>query len=124
LKRHYSAGETLIEPLRLDVYREFPFVVELDGRWLEGQIDRLILISEGDQLVAAEVLDFKTGELAESEVDSEVVRYAEQLKWYCAAVCELFRLPPEKVRGLIGFTAVRESSGKTVSRVRESQSKE
>jgi ATP-dependent exoDNAse (exonuclease V) beta subunit len=110
--------------LRLDLYREFPFVVELEGRWLEGQIDRLILVSEGDQLVAAEVLDFKTGELADNEVDSEVERYAEQLRWYCDAVCELFRLPPEKVRGLIGFTAVRDSNGKTVSCVREAPAKE
>jgi ATP-dependent helicase/nuclease subunit A len=124
LRRHYSAGETLIEPLRLDLYREFPFVVELEGRWLEGQIDRLILVSEGDQLVAAEVLDFKTGELADNEVDSEVERYAEQLQWYCDAVCELFRLPPEKVRGLIGFTAVRQTNGKTVSCVREAPAKE
>jgi ATP-dependent exoDNAse (exonuclease V) beta subunit len=124
LKRHYSAGETLIEPLRIDVYREFPFVVELDGRWLEGQIDRLILISEGDQLVAAEVLDFKTGELGEGELDLEIERYAEQLQWYCDAVCELFQLPSEKVHGFIGFTAVRDSQGNVVSCVAESPTNE
>jgi ATP-dependent exoDNAse (exonuclease V) beta subunit len=124
MARHYSAGETLIEPLRLDVYREFPFVVEIDGRWLEGQIDRLILISEGDQLVAVEVLDFKTGELGDSEIDLELERYAEQLQWYCDAVGELFQLPSEKVRGFIGFTAVRDSEGKLGSYVAESSAVE
>ena len=51
--------------LRLEVRKEQPFAVMLDddlaggGRLLRGAIDRLVLAFEGDELVAADVIDFQ-----------------------------------------------------------------
>lgn len=117
LARHYSGGKTLHEPLRLDVRREMPFVVEIEGQWLEGQIDRLVLISEGDQVVAAELLDFKTGEVRVEELTEESQRYADQMHWYARAVEQLFSLPKESVGLFLGFTSVRCAGGAMESRV-------
>lgn len=106
LERDYSAGRTLLEPLRLDVRRELPFVVQLEGQWLEGQIDRLVLVSEGNQLVAAQVVDFKTGPIVESELEAEAARHAPQLQIYRQAIGELFGLNLDAIATSVVFTSV------------------
>lgn len=116
LKRDYSAGRPLLEPLRLDVRRELPFVVELEGQWLEGQIDRLVLVSEGNQLVAAHVVDFKTGSIAESELEAEAARHAPQLQLYRQAIGQLFGLDLDAIATSVVFTAVTSSAGTRLCR--------
>ncbi|MFN5708008.1 MAG: PD-(D/E)XK nuclease family protein, partial [Planctomycetota bacterium] len=106
LERDYSAGRTLLEPLRLDVRRELPFVVQLEGQWLEGQIDRLVLVSEGNQLVAAQVVDFKTGPIVESELEAEAARHAPQLQIYRQEIGELFGLNLDAISTSVVFTSV------------------
>ena len=111
LTRHYGNGKPLLEPLRLDVRRELPFVLEQGNHWLEGQIDRLVLVSEGDQLVAADVVDFKTGPIAEAELPAEAARYEAQLEVYRQAVRQLFGLELEQVTATLIFTAVLSETG-------------
>lgn len=45
---------------RLEVHNERRFAVRDDQRMLSGTIDRLVLIYDGDEVVAGDVIDFKT----------------------------------------------------------------
>lgn len=116
LERHYGQGKALLEPIRLDVRRELPFVLKLDRCWLEGQIDRLVLVQEGDRLVAAELVDFKTGSVRVSELATESLRYRRQLGIYRRAVQQLFGLGPEAITTSLVFTSVDDGSETATSR--------
>ncbi|RDJ93334.1 hypothetical protein B4Q13_22610, partial [Lacticaseibacillus rhamnosus] len=47
------------------VERELPFAVRREGAILQGKIDRMVLIYEGDGVRKIEIVDFKTEALAE-----------------------------------------------------------
>ena len=91
------AGPILLEAQRLEVENERPFAVQLEGGLLQGVIDRLVLIYEGDRLVAADVIDFKTDVLDHTEIQPRIEYYRPQLAAYRAAVSRFTRLSLDQI---------------------------
>ena len=89
--------EIMLEANRLEVYNERRFAVQLSDGFSEGLIDRLVLVYQGDQIIAADVIDFKTDLFEASELQSRIERYTPQLGGYRAAVARFTGLPIEKV---------------------------
>ena len=87
-------------PLRAEVHNERRFAVFDDGRLLSGIIDRLVLLYDGDQLVAADIIDYKTDALGEGDPRAAprlVEHYRPQLDAYRRAVARMFRLPADHI---------------------------
>ena len=80
-------------PLTLQVRREYPFAYREDARLWQGSIDRLVLLYHGSQLVAADVIDFKT----DAKVADAAQRHHEQLAAYQGAVTRIFKLSPQRI---------------------------
>ncbi|MEE8469002.1 MAG: UvrD-helicase domain-containing protein, partial [Planctomycetota bacterium] len=82
----------------LEVRSEHAFSVVLgdgDSQQLwTGSIDRLILARRGNDVVWAEVLDYKTDQVSEEELPSRVEYYAPQLRSYARVVAAQTGLDP------------------------------
>jgi ATP-dependent exoDNAse (exonuclease V) beta subunit len=92
--------------LRLVVEREWPFLVREGNQILSGQIDRLVLWYDGDRLVAADVIDFKTDRLAADNpvaLADRIEHYRPQLAAYCSALTRLYRLAADQVSARLVF---------------------
>ncbi len=84
---------------RLDPHNEHRFVVRDGHCLLSGTIDRLILIYHGDQLVAADILDYKTDALPPNDPHAESIvdHYRPQLSAYRRALSNIFHLPLDQI---------------------------
>lgn len=92
-----TASDVLVE-------REFPFAITHQGQRLRGSIDRLVLIQQAGQVIAADVIDFKTDAFAdEAALRQKLQYYRPQIDSYRAAVAKIFRLPADVVRGTLFF---------------------
>ena len=92
--------------ITLEVLREHPFAIKDGDQILSGAIDRLVLIKRSGQLLAADILDFKTDELPASDAAALATRtdfYRPQLEAYRRAVAKLLRLKPEHIGARIVF---------------------
>ena len=89
--------------LRIEVRNERPFSVASDQQWMQGVIDRLVLIYDSDQLVAAQVIDFKTDAITSNNLHQKTEFYRPQLTAYRQAVSEFCRLPLEKISVQLAF---------------------
>ena len=86
------------------VLREHPFACRFERTLISGIIDRLVLWSSGDQVVAAEIFDFKTDAVADrSALDARVASYRSQLDSYRRAVVQLFQLAATDVSATLVF---------------------
>ncbi len=99
-----------LEPgkLNLQVYNEGRFVVRDGDQILNGTIDRLVLMYDGDQPVAADVVDFKTDavDVANVEQFAETVEYYRpQIDAYCRAVSKQFHLPMNRISARLLFVS-------------------
>lgn len=68
-----------------------------------GAIDRLVLARKGDDVVWAEVLDFKSDQAEPAEIDALVEHYRPQLEAYRRFVQERHGLAPEAVVARLAF---------------------
>ncbi|MCA9076810.1 MAG: UvrD-helicase domain-containing protein [Planctomycetaceae bacterium] len=87
-----SPAERVLTP---EVRREQSIAVAQQGELMTGNIDRLVLLRDGDSLVAAEVIDFKTDLIdAQNEVElrMRVEYYRGQLNAYATAVARTYGL--------------------------------
>ena len=92
--------------LRLEVHNEFPFAVREERGLLNGSIDRLIFVLDGEEVVAAEVLDYKTDTWGGShpEVEAEKVAfYQPQIDAYRRVVASMTGLAPERIASRLLF---------------------
>lgn len=86
------------------VQNEAPFVVDEEGAVLRGTIDRLVLLQREDQVLAADVIDFKTDRLKGSDgLDTKVEHYRGQLQAYSRAVTRLYGLGPGQIATRLVF---------------------
>ena len=88
------------------VERELPVLHRLPDGILQGYIDRLVLVEEGSRVVAAEVVDFKTDWIDESDpraLDGRMAYYRPQIDAYRAAVAGRYGLGMDKVTGKLVF---------------------
>jgi ATP-dependent exoDNAse (exonuclease V) beta subunit len=91
---------------RWQVWRERPFAIRDGDAILSGQIDRLVLLYDADQVVAADVVDYKTDALPADDPQAVEVRaeiYRPQLEAYRRAVSKLYRLAPERISARLLF---------------------
>jgi ATP-dependent helicase/nuclease subunit A len=91
------------------VLREVPFVHRAEGALMQGIIDRLVLLHEGDTPVGAEILDFKTDAVAagdDAALEERVAHYRPQLEAYRRAVVAGYGLPPERITARLLFLEV------------------
>ncbi|MCH2178254.1 MAG: UvrD-helicase domain-containing protein [Mariniblastus sp.] len=96
-------SDTHAHELRLEIQTERAFAVFLDGELVRGVIDRLVLIRDGANLVAADLIDYKTDRVAAEHLDGRVEYYRPQLNAYRLAVSHFCHLPIEKVAARLLF---------------------
>ena len=91
-----------------EVWRERAFEVVLDGAWITGIFDRVVLTRDpAGRVVAATIYDFKTDRIDAREVEKTVGRYAGQLEIYQQAVARLTGLGVAQIRCALVLTALR-----------------
>ncbi|MEO2032166.1 MAG: UvrD-helicase domain-containing protein, partial [Planctomycetaceae bacterium] len=89
-----------VERIRLEVKNEHPFAVLDDGEIINGFIDRLVLIHVDNQLVAADIVDFKTDSFDFSDEElfkQKTEYYGEQLQMYARVVSRLYRISQQAI---------------------------
>jgi ATP-dependent helicase/nuclease subunit A len=101
------SGETF------EVWREKTFEVALDGAWITGIFDRVIVHRDAaGKAVAAVIIDFKTDHIGPDEsLKLAVARHAAQLNLYRQVAATLTRLPIEAVACQLVFTRLRRMVG-------------
>ncbi|HEX4131857.1 MAG TPA: UvrD-helicase domain-containing protein [Pirellulales bacterium] len=88
----------------VEVLRERPFVIRDGDVLLRGAIDRLVLISHGSQVVAAEVIDYKSDAITDrAAIDAAVADYQPQLEAYRRAAAQLTGLAVERITAKLLF---------------------
>ena len=83
------------ERWRWQVWRERPFAIRDGNAILNGKIDRLVLLYDGDHIVAADVVDYKSDMLSADDpraVDARAEIYRPQLEAYRLATSRLCHL--------------------------------
>ncbi|MBX3736783.1 MAG: UvrD-helicase domain-containing protein [Candidatus Didemnitutus sp.] len=92
-----------------EVWRERSFEVVLDGAWVSGVFDRVVVVRGPDgRVAAATVFDFKTDRISgeAAEVERAVARHVVQLNLYRRVVARLAGLPESVVGAEVVFTAL------------------
>jgi ATP-dependent helicase/nuclease subunit A len=95
-------------PLRVAASNERRFAVRDQQHLLSGAIDRLVLLYDGDRLVAADIVDYKTDSVARDDrakLEQLVEFYRPQLQAYGRAVSTLYRLPLRQICARLVFVA-------------------
>ncbi|CAE7547787.1 addA [Symbiodinium sp. CCMP2456] len=88
----------------VSVHCEFPFAITHQGSVLRGSIDRLALVKRDGQVIAADVIDFKTDTFDDAKQLKDKVRhYRPQVDAYRGAVAQIFKLPAAAIRGTLFF---------------------
>ena len=91
-----------------EVWRERAFEVVLDGAWISGIFDRVVIETDAyGRVVAATVYDFKTDRVDPAGVEIAAARYTGQLTIYRRAVARLTGLDETRVGEALVFTALR-----------------
>ena len=107
------AKATELSAPRLELLRERPFTLETKrglsdepetGELLRGVIDRLVLLYDADEVVAADVVDFKTDEKFPD--DSRLDEYRKQLKAYETVGKKQYGLPPSAISLRLAFVTL------------------
>ena len=81
------------------VERESPFVMRDEDVLMEGIIDRLVLIRDGDRVGSVEILDFKTDRVADdpSKLAERAAHYTPQMVAYRRAAARMHRIDESAV---------------------------
>jgi len=90
----------------LDIWQERRFVIIENGCRVEGMIDRLVLAYQGDHLVAAEIIDFKTDKFDASDpaaFQKTVEQYRPQIEAYRRAIIATTGLKPQQITARLLF---------------------
>jgi ATP-dependent exoDNAse (exonuclease V) beta subunit len=91
-----------------EVWRERAFEVVLDGAWVTGVFDRVVVERDAaGRAVQATVFDFKTDRLADDSVDPVAMRHAGQLNLYRRAAAVLTGMAVTAVTCELVFTRAR-----------------
>jgi len=104
-----ALGEVWAKPANgTDVWRERTFEIVLDGEWITGVFDRVVLTrSANGRVSGATVYDFKTDRIESDEVGEIGKRYAGQMAIYRRAAARLLGLEEGRVRCALVVTALK-----------------
>jgi ATP-dependent exoDNAse (exonuclease V) beta subunit len=89
--------------IRVEALREQAFIQQHEATLIRGAIDRLVLIYEGDKLIEAEVLDFKTDQVSEDAIADKLEHYRPQLDAYRRAAAQYAGLEMQRVTAKLVF---------------------
>ena len=90
----------------LEVRCEQPIAFLDDDKLVTGSIDRLVLMKNGDSVLAADIIDFKTDAVDagdEAALTAKVEHYRPQLEAYRAAVARMFQLSKDRAASRLLF---------------------
>jgi len=97
--------------LELRVRCEQSLLALQDDGYLSGSIDRLVLVLRDGVPFAADIVDFKTDQVAlAAEMKNRAAHYAPQLQAYSRGVERMLRIPAERITSRLVFL----SAGKVV----------
>jgi ATP-dependent exoDNAse (exonuclease V) beta subunit len=88
------------------VRNEYPFAHRVGAELRQGRIDRLVLLSDGEDVVAAEIIDFKTDRIDNQpgrSLAEKIEHYRPQMAAYKETVAKLFELPADFVAARLAF---------------------
>ncbi len=90
----------------LKIFTEHPFVIPQADAFSFGTIDRLVLIVDGDRVIAADIIEFKTDLIDPSDrqsIESKIDQYGPQLFAYQQAIAAAHGLESEMVATRLAF---------------------
>lgn len=88
-----------------ELWREQAFELSLDGVWISGRFDRVVISRDKDKrVVSAAVLDFKSDRVDAAEVGARAAFYGPQVASYRAALARLAGIPAQSVSARLIFT--------------------
>ncbi len=94
-----------------ECWREQRFEILLDGEWLSGTFDRVVI--NGKQ---AEILDFKTDRVgSDDDLPETIEKYRPQLETYREVLSRMVKIPPENIKTSMLFTRLRKVVEVTMS---------
>jgi ATP-dependent exoDNAse (exonuclease V) beta subunit len=99
-----GAGEIILEANRLEVDCERQFATTLDGNLVQGTMDRVIWVYQGSQLIAADIIDFKSDVVGAGDLQSRIEYYQPQMETYRRAVSQFAGIPLENVATRLVFS--------------------
>jgi ATP-dependent helicase/nuclease subunit A len=79
--------------------------VRLVSDLLTGTLDRLVLIRRDSQVIAADIIDYKTDSVAEGRAADleQMSHYRQQLHSYADAIAQVYRLDTERITRRLVF---------------------
>ncbi len=100
-----AEGGSDVASLSLEVRNELPFAIVAGDQLVSGNIDRLVLIRRGVELVGADVVDFKTDGLGpdQQRLPDKIAFYRPQIEAYRRAVIDLTGLDSTQVTSRLLF---------------------
>jgi ATP-dependent helicase/nuclease subunit A len=81
-----------------EVWRERRFDVTLDGRWISGCFDRVVIRREGDDVTKVDLIDFKTDTCGADELPK---KYAGQIATYRKVLSRILSVDEKAVSSLL-----------------------
>jgi len=92
-------------PVDVILWREKNFEAVVDDEWLTGTLDRAVLVKDkNNRVIHADILDYKTNEISESNKQATMDHYAPQLRLYARALALLTGLAPHQIGLHLLFT--------------------
>ena len=91
---------------RLEIYNERAFAVMLDDTLFQGIMDRLVLVHQGGEVIAADVIDFKSDIIEENQLQQKIEYYQPQLQAYRQAAARLTGLELDQVSLRLVFVEI------------------
>jgi len=100
------AADCPLDDCQFEVLRERRLTFRNGDDLVNGTADRLVLVRHNDQVVAADVIDFKT-DTVQSDADIEHLReiYREQLRLYRLAIAAIYRVLPERIAARLALVS-------------------
>lgn len=94
------------DALSVELFRELRIAVPVENQILNGAIDRLVLVRAGGELLAADVIDYKTDFVDnDGQLQDVVERYRPQINAYRRAVAAQTGVPMQRIHGRLVFVS-------------------
>ena len=90
-----------------ELWREKSFEILLDGAWLSGTFDRVVIEMGKDGLPQkATIIDYKTDQVTESTLDEATQKHRSQLETYREVLSKMTGLSHEHISAVLIFTRI------------------
>jgi len=78
-------------------------VIRGDGAYTRGQFDRVVVLLDGQHVVGADIIDFKSDNVTSDRLKERIEFYRPQLELYHRAAAEWLHVPESEVSARIAF---------------------